>query len=320
MVKLLRAGVIGAGYLGRFHALKYAAMQDVELVAVADIRPARAEEVARECGCRAVHDFREMLAEVDLVSVVVPTEGHYAVARACLKAGRHVLVEKPLASTLAEADELIQLATAGGHVLQVGHLERFNPALGALREVVRDPLFIESYRLSPFRARGIDVDVVLDLMIHDIDIILHLVQSDITEIRPIGFPVITDGVDIAHARVDFANGCVANLNASRVSTKALRTLRVFQHDAYFSVDLNTHRLMHWRRVQDADAAARLESMDRDFPPPDLIMTEARAFVDAVRNGTQPPVTGADGRRALEVALRISAPMIRSRARFPRQTG
>jgi predicted dehydrogenase len=312
-VKPLRAAVIGVGYLGRFHALKYAAMPDVELVAVADIRETRAQEVARECRCRAARDFREILDAVDLVSVVVPTESHYEVARACLEAGRHVLVEKPLARSLSEADELIELAAAAGCVLQVGHLERFNPALAALREVVCDPLFIESYRLSTFRGRGTDVDVVLDLMIHDIDIVLHVVRSEITEVRPIGFPVITDGVDIAHARIDFANGCVANLNASRVSNKALRTLRVFQHDAYFSVDLHSPRVVHWCRVQGEGAVARLESTERAFPAPDLILAEVRAFVDAVRGGTPPPVTGKDGRRALEIALRISAPMIRSRA-------
>lgn len=304
----LRAAVIGVGYLGRYHAQKYAALEDVDLVAVVDENLARAEEAAREHGCRAVADFRAILGDVDLVSVVVPTERHYAVARSCLEAGVHILVEKPVTRTLDEAEELIRIAAAGKRIFQVGHVERFNPAVLALREVLREPLFIESYRLASFKPRGTDVDVVLDLMIHDIDIILNLVQSEIADVRPTGIPVLTDEVDIGHARLEFANGCVANVTASRVSDKSLRKVRVFQHDAYLSIDLHNPKFVCWRRLRDGSGAPRLVSEEKGFPPADLLLDEVRAFVRAVRDGTPPVVSGADGKRALEVALRISAGM------------
>jgi predicted dehydrogenase len=304
----LRAAVIGVGYLGKFHAQKYAALPDVELVAVADENRARAEEVARNLGCRAAADVQGLLGAVDLASIVVPTEHHYSVARACLEAGVHVLVEKPVTRTLAEADDLIRLAAAKDRVFQVGHVERFNPAVMAAQRVLQKPLFIESYRLASFKPRGTDVDVVLDLMIHDIDIILNLVQSEIVDVRPIGFPVLTDEVDIGHARIEFASGCVANVTASRVSDKAMRKVRVFQQDAYFSIDLHNPKFVCWRRLHGEGGSARLASEEQEFPQADLLLEELRAFVGAVRSGTPPPVSGLDGKRALEVALRISAGM------------
>ena len=249
-----------------------------------------------------------MLGVLDLVSIVVPTEAHYSVARACLEAGAHILVEKPVTRTLEEADELIRLAAAKARVVQVGHVERFNPAVLALRQVLEKPLFVESYRLASFKPRGTDVDVVLDLMIHDIDIILNLVQSEIADVRPIGFPVLTDEVDIGHARLEFANGCVANVTASRVSDKAMRKVRVFQQDAYLSIDLHNPKFGCWRRLRDGGGAPRLASEEKTFPPADLLLEEVRAFVTAVREGAPPVVSGADGKRALEVALRISAGM------------
>lgn len=307
-MKRPRAAVIGAGYLGKYHAQKYAALEDVELVAVADTSLSRAEEVARACGCRAVSDFHSILGDVDLVSIVVPTERHHPVARACLEAGAHILVEKPVTRTVEEAEELIRLAAARGRVFQVGHLERFNPAILAVQGVLRDPLFIESLRLSPFKPRGTDVNVVLDLMIHDLDIILNMVKSEITDVRSIGFPVLTDEVDIAHARLEFANGCIANATASRVSHSATRKVRVFQRDAYLSMDFDTRKVACWRRLRDDGGAARLELEEKGFPEADPLMEEVRAFVDAVRHGTPPVVSGADGKRALEMALRISAGM------------
>lgn len=307
-MKRLRAAVIGVGYLGKYHARKYAALEDVELVAVADAVLPRAQEVARECGCRAVADFHTILGDVDLVSIVVPTEQHFEIARACLEAEAHVLVEKPVTRTVEEAEELIKQAASRRRVLQVGHLERFNPALLAMQEDLRDPLFIEGYRLAPFKSRGTDVDVVRDLMIHDIDIILNMVKSEIRDVRPIGFPVLTDDVDIAHARLEFANGCIANVTASRVSQTAMRKVRVFQQDAYLSVDLNPPKLVRWRRVRGDGGLPRLESETQGFPQSDLLMSEVRAFVGAVRAGTPPVVSGADGKRALEVALRITAGM------------
>jgi predicted dehydrogenase len=307
----MRAAVIGVGYLGRYHAWKYAALEDVDLVAVVDANLARAREVARECGCRALDDFRAVLGKVDVVSIVVPTEHHYTVARDCLEAGAHILVEKPVTRTVQEADALIELAAARGRVFQVGHLERFNPAILALQELLKEPVFVESYRLAPFKPRGTDVDVVLDLMVHDIDLILNIVKSEVTDIRPMGFPVLTDEVDIAHARLEFANGCVANATASRVSDKALRKVRVFQQDAYLSLDLHNPGLTCWRRVHDGGRAARLESEERGFAQTDLLMEEVRAFVNAVRGGTPPVVSGAEGKRALEIALRITAGMGRT---------
>lgn len=304
----LRAAVIGVGYLGKFHAQKYAMLPEVELIAVADENFARAEAVARHCGCRAVADYRSVLDAVDLVSIAVPTERHYAVARACLEARVHILVEKPVTRTLEEAEELIRLAQSRRRVFQVGHVERFNPAVLALQQVLQKPLFIESYRLASFKPRGTDVDVVLDLMIHDIDIILNLVESEIADVRPIGFPVLTDEVDIGHARLEFANGCIANVTASRVSDKAMRKVRVFQRDAYLSIDLHNPKFVCWRRIRDGDGAVRLASEEKTFPQADLLLEEVRAFVNSVQSGAPPLVSGADGRRALEVALRISAGM------------
>lgn len=307
-MKPLRAVVIGVGYLGKFHAEKYAALPGVELVAVADPDIARAEEVSARLGCRAVPDFSSLFGAVDIASIVVPTERHYSVARACLEAGIHILVEKPVTRTLEEADDLIRLAAARQRVFQVGHVERFNPAVLALQQVLEKPLFVESYRLASFKPRGTDVDVVLDLMIHDIDIILNLVRSDITDVRPIGFPVLTDEVDIGHARIEFASGCVANVTASRVSDKAMRKVRVFQQDAYLSIDLHDPKFVCWRRLRNDDGSARLASEEQTFPQADLLLEEVRAFVEAARSGTPPLVSGVDGKRALEVALRISAGM------------
>ncbi len=238
MTKKLRAAVIGVGYLGRFHAQKYAALSDVELVGVVDADAATAQRVAEELGVAAFTGYRELLggqgAGVDLVSVASTTESHHAVARDCLAAGVHVLAEKPITVTVAQADELIALAEAKHLVLQVGHLERFNPAWLAVKDRMQRPVFIEAHRMAPFKARGIDVSVVLDLMIHDLDLILPLVGSPVTDLRASGVSVLTDGIDIANARIEFANGCVANLTASRTSTASLRRLRVFQHHEYIS--------------------------------------------------------------------------------------
>ncbi|HEX6828629.1 MAG TPA: Gfo/Idh/MocA family oxidoreductase [Burkholderiales bacterium] len=304
----LRAAVVGVGYLGRFHAQKYAALPDVELVGVVDASRERAAEVAAECGTRACTDLGALLPGVDVVSIVVPTERHYEVARACLEAGAHILLEKPVTQTVAEAEELIVLAAQRGLVFQVGHLERFNPAMLAAQPLLTEPLFIESHRLAPFKPRGTDVDVVLDLMIHDIDIILSMVHSDIADIRSTGFPVLTDEVDIAHARIEFVNGCVANVTASRVSQSAMRKIRVFQPESYLSIDYHTRKVAVVRRLGMDGGQPRLAMEEREFPQADALLEEVRAFLDAVRRRAAPPVTGEDGRRALEVALRINQGM------------
>lgn len=303
----LRAAVIGVGYLGRFHAQKYAALKGVDLVGVADADPQRAAAVAAEVHTQAVADYQELLAQVDLVSVVVPTDGHYAVVRACLEAGKHVLVEKPITQTVAEADDLIALARSQNRLLQVGHLERFNPAWLALRPRIHAPLFIEAHRLAPFKPRGTDVSVVLDLMIHDLDLILSVVDSEVLEVRASGAHVLTDGIDIGNARIEFANGCVANLTASRVSTGTLRKMRVFQKDEYLSIDFGERRLSVARRGQDQPIL--LEQVE--VLPGDALMQEVQAFVTAVREARPAPVSGEDGRRALALALELGSLMNRT---------
>jgi predicted dehydrogenase len=304
----LRAAVIGVGYLGRFHAQKYASLADVELIGVVDTDRSRAEQVAAEVGCPAFDDYRAVLDRVDLVSIVVPTHFHHAVARAFLQAGCHVLLEKPITETVAEAEDLIALARDNGALLQVGHLERFNPAIVALNGLLKTPMFIESHRLTPFRDRGTDVNVVLDLMIHDIDIILNMVQSDLTAIHASGVPILSHEVDIANARLEFASGCVANVTASRVSRDAMRKVRVFQADAYFSIDYQKRKIAVCRKGGEGMAIPGLPGItmqEKRFAEGDALMVEVQAFVDAVRYGRAPVVGGEDGRRALEVALQIS---------------
>ena len=316
MTKKLRAAVIGVGYLGRFHAQKYAALSDVELVGVVDVFPETARRVAQELGVAAFTDYRELLgahgskdAKVDLVSVASTTETHHAVARDCLAAGVHVLAEKPITVTVAQADELIALADARHLVLQVGHLERFNPAWLAVKDKIKRPVFIEGHRMAPFKARGIDVSVVLDLMIHDLDLILPLVDSPVTDLRASGVSVLTDGIDIANARIEFANGCVANLTASRTSTASLRRLRIFEHHEYISVDFGERRVVISRKregsLEDlAPDQLPIDSESFQQPPGDALLTEIEAFVGAVKNGTRAVVSGREGRNALAVALDI----------------
>jgi predicted dehydrogenase len=308
----LRAAVIGVGYLGRFHAQKYASLPDVELVGVVDAHPETAQRVAKELGVAAFTDYRELLGaspKVDLASVASTTETHHAVARDCLAAGVHVLAEKPITVTVAQADELIALAAAKRLVLQVGHLERFNPAWLAVKDKITRPVFIEAHRMAPFKARGIDVSVVLDLMIHDLDLILPLVASPVTDLRASGVSVLTDGIDIANARIEFASGCVANLTASRTSTASLRRLRVFQHHEYISIDFGDRRIGITRKREGAitESAPDQPPIDTETfqqPPGDALMTEIQAFVDAVSNGTKPVVSGQEGRDALAIALEI----------------
>ena len=320
MTNKLRAAVIGVGYLGRFHAQKYAALggaaAGVELVGVVDSQPETARRVAQELGVAAYTDHRELLgapgsrsAAVDLVSVACTTETHHTVARDCLAAGVHVLAEKPITVNVAQADELIALADARHLVLQVGHLERFNPAWLAVREKITRPVFIEAHRMAPFKARGIDVSVVLDLMIHDLDLVLPLVGSAVVDLRAAGVSVLTDGIDIANARIEFANGCVANLTASRTSTASLRRRRVVQHHESISIDFGDRRIgISRKREGPIDAAGDdqppIDTEVFQQPPGDALMTEIRAFVDAVRHGTPPVVSGREGRDALAVALEV----------------
>jgi len=297
----LRTAVIGVGYLGRFHAEKYAANPAAELVAVADVDPARARAVAAALGVEAVTDYRALAGRIDCASVAVPTQLHHAVACDLLDAGVDVLVEKPLTTTVDEGKALLELAVRRGRVLQVGHLERFNPAIRALDGIVREPRFIECHRLAPFTERGTDVDVVLDLMIHDLDVILSMMPSPLRSVEAVGVPVLTNSVDIANARLRFANGGIANVTASRVSLKRERKLRIFQPDAYLSVDYGERRVLICRRESGPDGLPALSLEEREVPEADALGSEIDAFLSAVRERETPPVTGWDGLRALEVA-------------------
>jgi predicted dehydrogenase len=298
----LRAGVIGVGRLGRFHAGKYAGFADVDLEAVADLSGQRADEVAAQYGCRAVRDFRDMLADVDLVSVAVPTAHHAEVVRDCLQAGVHVLVEKPITRTVAEADALIALAAAKQLQLAVGHVERYNPVFAATRGAVARPLFVEAERLAQYQPRVTDVDVVLDLMIHDIDLVLCLARAEVALVIACGFQVITDAIDIATAHLEFADGTVAQLSASRVSQAPVRKLRVFGRDGYASADLHGGRLRRARR----QAGSAIAVQEEGFPRADALRSEVAAFVAAVRGEPPSIVSGSEGRRALALALEVKA--------------
>jgi predicted dehydrogenase len=319
----LRVAVIGAGYLGRFHAQKYKAMPDVDLVGVVDLNRAQAEAVASEVGAAAYTDISPLLTEVDAVSIVVPTEAHFETSRAFLEKGVDLLIEKPMTTTLDEADRLIEMAAANDTIIQVGHLERFNSAVVALEDIVHDPRFIESHRLSTFKNRGTDVSVVLDLMIHDIDIILNFVRSEVTAIHAAGIPVITEEIDIANARLEFANGCVANVTASRISAKNQRKIRLFQSDAYVSVDFADHEITVIKKDGQLkpgalDAGGLIPGMSIDqlcFTHGDALDDELKSFVHAVRHRLAPEVTGEMGRDALKIALSIMNQIEASSARL-----
>ncbi len=310
----LRTAVIGAGYMGRFHAEKLAACEGARLAAVADADGARARSLAARLGCRAAADYREILGDIDAACVAVPTVLHREVAGACLEAGVHVLVEKPLAATLEEADALLALAKAKGLVLQVGHLQRYNPAFRALAAREGRPLFIDIERLAPFKERGSDVDVVLDLMIHDLDLVLALARAPLEEVSASGFRVLTDAIDIANARLEFADGSIASVSASRVSQAPVRKLRVFWHDLYCSADLQGQRLRFVRR-----GAGGIEESEQAFERADELAAQAAEFVRAVRGRQAPAVTGGQGREVLALALRIGE-LVRARlARHERST-
>lgn len=302
----IKAGVIGVGYLGRFHAQKYAALAGVELVGVADTSPEQAERVAAECSCAAYTDYRELLPLVDAVSIAVPTSLHHTVAGVCLKAGVDVLLEKPITVTLEEADDLIAIAEEKSLILQVGHLERFNPAVQAMEPFLTQPLFIESNRISVFKNRGVDVDVVLDLMIHDIDIILNIVKSPISHIHTVGAPVATATTDIANARLIFENGATANVTVSRISRTNIRKMRIFQPGSYINVDFANRKIMTIQLKEELMASG-MPKQDIEitaFSDGDALKSEIIHFIDNVRNRTRPSVSGHEGRRALAVAHEV----------------
>lgn len=302
----LKVGVIGIGYLGKFHVEKYASIPEVQIVGLADRIVHRAKEWADKLGTRAFSDYHELLGGVDAVSVVVPTDQHHRVAKDFLQSGSDVLLEKPICSTLWEAEDLISTAEKYGRILQVGHLERFNPAVLAVRGMIRTPLFIESHRLTPYRGRGIEVDVVLDLMIHDLDIILSVVRAKVEHIHAVGVPVLTEKVDIANARVQFQGGCVANITASRISIEDQRRIRIFQPETYLAVDYAHKKVAMYRRIFPAGKPnAEIISEPVRVEHGDPLEIEVRSFIHSSMNRTTPVVTAEDGKKALALAMDIN---------------
>jgi predicted dehydrogenase len=304
----LRVGVIGVGHLGKHHARILSALDGVTLAAVVDKNPGRAAEIAASTATRALTDSRELLEKVDAVTVAVPTELHLEVAMPFLERGIGVLVEKPMARSLDEADRMIAAARKSGATLAVGHTERYNPAVNAVLPLVTSPRFIEVHRLGVFPDRSLDIDVVFDLMIHDLDVIVSLVQSEVISVEAVGVPVLTPKYDIANARLRFASGCIANVTASRISKDRVRKIRFFQPDAYLSIDYAAQEVEGWRLVKRDGARPAIEGgpipVERDEP----LRLELADFARAVRERTAPRVDGDAGRRALELATRIAEKM------------
>lgn len=305
-MKKLRAAVVGVGYLGNFHAQKYASLQTVELVGVADSDPSRCTEIAAALGTARFSDYRDLAGKIDVVSIVVPTVMHHEVAAYFLNNGIHVLLEKPVTTTVEEAKDLISIAADKRLVFQVGHLERFNPALDAVRGIINRPGFIDATRVAPYKPRGTDVSVVLDLMVHDLEIISSIVGADIKSISASGACVHSSQPDIANARIEFVNGAVANVTASRISPVSDRSIRIFQEDAYISVDFQNRKATIYRKGE-GEASPGVPSVsveEMEVPQRDQILAEIEAFIDSVSTGKPPVVSGQDGMKALETALLI----------------
>lgn len=297
----LRAGVIGVGHLGQHHARLYASLPGSRLIGVVDLSPERGQLIADRHGVRLFRNLEELLPQVDVVSIAVPTSVHYEVSRRCLQAGKHVLVEKPLAVMPGEARELVEIAKARDCRLQVGHSERFNPVMRVMRPYIGRPVFIECHRLSSFSERGTDVDVVLDLMIHDLDLVLSMDPGPVEEIRAAGVAVLSASIDIANARIQFQRGCVANFTASRVSTNKMRRLRLFQPDQYLSLDFQTRQGMICRRQTKAGQRPTVVIEQFQGEDEEPLKLQIESFLEAVRSGKKPVISGEDGAAAVEVA-------------------
>lgn len=303
----LRCAVIGVGYLGRFHAQKYHSLNNVDLVAVCDLDSTACEQVSQELNTQAITDYHDLFGKIDAVSIAATTNQHYNIAKDCLKQGIHVLIEKPITETVEQAQELIELAAANNAKLQVGHLERFNSARLALDEHITTPKFIESHRLAPFNPRGTDVNVILDLMIHDIDLIQSIVQSPIKKIEADGAPVLTKFIDIANARITFENDCVANVTASRISFKSERKTRIFQEDSYISIDYQDKKFAIFKKG-DGEMFPGIPDITRNqavFEKGDALLAEVKAFIECIWQNTPPLVTGEEGLHALQTASTIT---------------
>jgi predicted dehydrogenase len=301
----LRVAVIGVGHLGRHHARLLASLPGVQLVAVVDTNRARAEEIASANGTTAAFDAALLKGRVDAVTIAVPTELHRDVALPFLEAGVAVLVEKPMARTVIEAEQMIAASAKAGATLAVGHTERFNPAVAAARPLLPDPRFIEVHRLGTFPERSLDIDVVFDLMIHDLDVVLSVVNADVESVDAVGVPVLTGRVDIANARLRFANGCVANLTASRISRDRVRKIRFFQPSAYVSIDYAAQKLEIYRLEQGAGSQPTIRGGEVAVSSEEPLKLELADFVEAIALRRAPTVSGEQGRRALAVAQQIT---------------
>ncbi len=309
----IRVGVVGVGYLGQFHAEKYVHMEGVELVGVVDHDRSQADGVANKLGVPAFYRIDDLLGKVDAISVVTPTPFHFEVSKAFLEHNTHLFIEKPISTNLDEADALIEMAAAAGKVIQVGHIERFNPAFLALPSRELEPRFIEAHRISVYKDRALDVSVIIDLMIHDLDLVLSLVKQPVSEMMVQGAAVITPHIDIANARLVFEGGCIANITASRIALESTRKFHVFDEKGYYSVDFATRQLV----------SAHQDSSVVDGPIPgmavlqeivdqaDALEAELKSFIAAIRTGSPPLVSGADGRKALDLALAIETEIMRT---------
>ena len=296
----VRIGVIGVGYLGQHHERIYSELENVELTAVVDIDKKKADAFAEKYGCKAYYDYKHILNEVDAVSIVTPTTTHYSIALDCIKAGKDILIEKPITMNVKEAEKLINEAEKRDCIIQVGHLERYNPAVLAVSEMIKKPLFIESERLSPFLGRGTDVDVTLDLMIHDIDIILSLISSPVKDIRAVGAKVLTDKIDVAKAWLAFENGCIALATVSRLSPEKLRRLKVFQKDSYISIDYQSSEIKRHFRTKEGISFAVTKPENKE-----PLKEELKDFINCVKERRRPTVSAVEGKNALKIVLEIS---------------
>ena len=322
-MKEIRIGVVGTGHLGCYHVQKYRKISEVEpcfpgcrITGVADTVLENAQKAAEGCDCEIFTDYRKLLGKVDAVSIAVPTAFHYEVASFFLKAGVDILLEKPISTTLEEADELLALAEVNKLIFQIGFVERFNPAIAALRNVIGKPLFIESHRLHPFFERGTDVDVILDLMVHDLDIITHFVNSPVSSVDAVGVSVLSDKVDIANARLTFASGCVANITASRITGKLLQKTRFFGAEGYHAVDFSKRTLVSLKRQRNAEGKIEIIENPVEIKSVDPLEEEIRSFLQAVADRTPPLVSCTEGRDVLELALRINDAIETSRKFAP----
>ena len=300
----VKIAVIGIGYLGEFHAQKYKANKDADLIGIVDINKQRSEEISNKIGVKSYNDYKSIIDQVDAVSIVVPTNLHYKIAKFFIENKKHVLIEKPFASNTAEARKLKNISEKNQTILQIGHLERFNKAFVELKDKVKNPLFIECNRISPFKIRGTEVDVIMDLMIHDLDIIMSINKSKIKNIHASGISVLTNKTDIANARIVFEDNCVCNLSSSRISDKIERKMRVFQKNSYFSLDYQNSSLGTYKKIKNKNAIS-IEKKEKSFPQNDSLKDEIDSFVKCIKNNKKAVVDASDGLNALTYALKIS---------------